>query len=1043
MSSHAAPAGPVHQPPAPAAGTRATGTPAAGSHAAGPLRRLQTAIGNQAMARIVTPRRDAGEVIRWSPGRPLEAAARADMEQRFGEDLGSVRVHTDPAASGAVGAAAYTIGEHIVFNSSAYAPHRPTGRALLAHELAHVLQQRHNASGSAPARLEGEASRISRATASGNAPVTVRERGRVGLARQEDPDQPQALEPAERETEDGRRAVFLGNVRVLTYTPPEGTGVFAWRFTFGEGRSIYMAVARTPNTDARIDFDGVATLKDRGYTLYPLERILEPPGGLGERPGPRLVTPPPRPRPRPAPRPAAKPAATASDKAQPVLPPLPLPPLPLPPAAEPAIGAEAPGQAQTTSDQPAAAGGQPPPPPAGPQTVPPQTVPPQTEMQAPAAPLAPTTGQALVDEFTHWRNLDEEALGARLAEYARQGMFGVVNETLDEVDSTDRDDLSLAMAAAMKDADLDAMLRTPEGKALNLRMYDELTSGFSGGDEQAQADRLLQARYRAVSPMATASSRLKTIPFEGIGFTKFDSASLEVRRLDDGRIMVRSFMRGSSDRFFARNLSPGFMAGLPEVFDPDEIIEVYLVDEDRTIHVPAMFLLQLSNQESTRALTMMGESFFAGLTLGAGSEAGAVDVAAETAGTRTLAARLLAGAGRVLTVADRVAQGVGVAGEIINDHRGLIIRTFGEDGRKGLEIWSKIETITAVYGAARGIFALVQLAAGMKSALSRWRALRAAKDLPAEDAQALDATIAQADQALQEIEKTAQEQNIDLSGPAANDNAGAPLPPQPPVAAQHPVMRMDDINIMGRAANDNEEALALASGDRPRASIGGGTGSGGGGKKPGTPPAGPKATAPSTPSRPPVRRRPAGSGGSRTTPQKPLSLAGEEEDLDLSLTEQIEEDQRATQGLAEQRVLDPSPEMTESELSKERGIQPGHLPEGTVAEDKELLRRGLTREDKVPWQPGPEIFKDPNFAKIVGLPEYTDEGELVGVILDGPGLELKSGSSVLTSTYQLRLMVYRSQLLHEPLELCTSRPIAAAFRQWLVRYGVKITLLKQ
>ena len=83
------------------------------------------------------------EVLR-SSGRPLDAATRAFMEPRFGHDFGRVRVHTDARAEGsarAVNALAYTVGNDIVFGTGQYAPGSAEGRRLLAHELAHVVQQ--------------------------------------------------------------------------------------------------------------------------------------------------------------------------------------------------------------------------------------------------------------------------------------------------------------------------------------------------------------------------------------------------------------------------------------------------------------------------------------------------------------------------------------------------------------------------------------------------------------------------------------------------------------------------------------------------------------------------------------------------------------------------------------------------------------------------------------------------------------------------------------------------------------------------------------
>lgn len=79
-----------------------------------------------------------------SPGNPLEPALRQDMEQRFGYDFSGVRVHSDPAAEQSardINARAYTVGQDIVFGRGQFAPRTHEGKRLLAHELAHTLQQ--------------------------------------------------------------------------------------------------------------------------------------------------------------------------------------------------------------------------------------------------------------------------------------------------------------------------------------------------------------------------------------------------------------------------------------------------------------------------------------------------------------------------------------------------------------------------------------------------------------------------------------------------------------------------------------------------------------------------------------------------------------------------------------------------------------------------------------------------------------------------------------------------------------------------------------
>jgi hypothetical protein len=105
----------------------------------------------QAKTGGVTTRRPAGrkaptivhDVLR-SPGQPLEPVDLAFFEPRFGRNFSHVRVHVDARAADSarsVGARAYTVGKHIVFGTAQYRPRSHTGRSLLAHELAHTIQQ--------------------------------------------------------------------------------------------------------------------------------------------------------------------------------------------------------------------------------------------------------------------------------------------------------------------------------------------------------------------------------------------------------------------------------------------------------------------------------------------------------------------------------------------------------------------------------------------------------------------------------------------------------------------------------------------------------------------------------------------------------------------------------------------------------------------------------------------------------------------------------------------------------------------------------------
>jgi hypothetical protein len=130
--------------------------------------------------------RDVWSVLN-GPGHPLDTAAISDFRTSFGYDFSTVRVHTDEraaACAASLSARAYTIGRHVVFGRGEYAPGTPTGRHLLGHELAHVVQQ----SRGGPAAPDGQNPILEAAAdhaanqASRGAPVLVAGNSAVGVA---------------------------------------------------------------------------------------------------------------------------------------------------------------------------------------------------------------------------------------------------------------------------------------------------------------------------------------------------------------------------------------------------------------------------------------------------------------------------------------------------------------------------------------------------------------------------------------------------------------------------------------------------------------------------------------------------------------------------------------------------------------------------------------------------------------------------------------------------------------------------------------------
>jgi hypothetical protein len=77
-------------------------------------------------------------------GQPLDTATLSFFGARFGHDFAHVRVHADAQAAESahsVSALSYTVGSHVVFGTGQFSPGTRAGQKLLAHELAHVVQQ--------------------------------------------------------------------------------------------------------------------------------------------------------------------------------------------------------------------------------------------------------------------------------------------------------------------------------------------------------------------------------------------------------------------------------------------------------------------------------------------------------------------------------------------------------------------------------------------------------------------------------------------------------------------------------------------------------------------------------------------------------------------------------------------------------------------------------------------------------------------------------------------------------------------------------------
>jgi uncharacterized protein DUF4157 len=100
--------------------------------------------GEKGLARRITPTGAAAFSLPASGGLPLHKDLREELEESFGANLAAVRIHEDSNAAHASEehcANAFTSGRDVFFAKGKFRPQSREGKLLIAHELAHVLQQ--------------------------------------------------------------------------------------------------------------------------------------------------------------------------------------------------------------------------------------------------------------------------------------------------------------------------------------------------------------------------------------------------------------------------------------------------------------------------------------------------------------------------------------------------------------------------------------------------------------------------------------------------------------------------------------------------------------------------------------------------------------------------------------------------------------------------------------------------------------------------------------------------------------------------------------
>ena len=290
---------------------------------------------------------------------------------------------------------------------------------------------------------------------------------------------------------------------------------------------------------------------------------------------------------------------------------------------------------------------------------------------------------------------------------------------MDELNSTDRDDVAETFATPATNEQLEQIAKSDQGRRVLDRIYDELTSGSIDADEQKQADRIIAVKTRQISPedFLKGKEKAKIFPYRKPGLTVLNDAPITASLKGKGKVYVKipvHVLGYDKYRQDTKTLPTAvFTSGieLPE----NEIVGVRLYDEGgKVVYYPALYLVQIGNKSTADTAKTMGEVAALGLTFGSGALIGA-------------GAKGATWGARALLYADRAATVLGAVTSVINDHRGWFIERFGERGREFVEAMDTVNSVVAIYGIGRVVFGMGKLVNGLRKSYQNWRV--AAKDV--------------------------------------------------------------------------------------------------------------------------------------------------------------------------------------------------------------------------------------------------------------------------------------------------------------------------
>ena len=282
------------------------------------------------------------------------------------------------------------------------------------------------------------------------------------------------------------------------------------------------------------------------------------------------------------------------------------------------------------------------------------------------------TAKAFVKKYYHWPAWDisgmANGLVAELNKPTKNYTF--VRAAIHEIPSEFEDNVTADLVNRLP-IPISVIGLTSEGRAMLDVIYEAMITGDVSKFERTQATKILEYRMNR-TPQAEFVEGLQSrpiFPIRNIGVTRMATATFRAGLLPNGKVKIRytSIKVVQYDMFkndlntlpgYARNGWSQLRDGIE--LDPNQIVAVRNWDGDPTtpIDIPALGLIDYSNQIEEKTLSTASTAFFLGLTLGAGALGGGMISGLRARVAAGQASKAYLWGARALIWADRVPWGV-------------------------------------------------------------------------------------------------------------------------------------------------------------------------------------------------------------------------------------------------------------------------------------------------------------------------------------------------------------------------------------------------